>query len=260
VKCADFHELVEDYSEGMLDRELSAGIQLHLGECPECLALLERIQAEERLYREYGRKIASELKVNPVIWPQIRSALERASVIVPELPGALKARRRAGWWHPFWGEGAWRRQLAFSALLVVISVAGTLLVVRYQSHRNGSPVTQEVSVVPMAREGAQEAVRPTANLGAEDDARSLEAAMRALQRAERDYLEAIQILSDIVERRKPTLEARTVKELEENLRALDARIEATRKAYHSHPSDPYLAQHMLTAYRQKVELLQELAS
>ena len=96
--------------------------------------------------------------------------------------------------------------------------------------------------------------------GVQEESRSLEAAVRALQRAERDYIDAIQVLSDIVEKRKPTLEARLLKELEQNIRAADASIEATRRAYYSHPSDPYLAQRMLTAYRQKVELLQELVS
>jgi hypothetical protein len=90
--------------------------------------------------------------------------------------------------------------------------------------------------------------------------KGLEAAVRAIQRAEQEYLQAIQVLSAIVDQRKSTLQAGLVQEMERNLKSIDESIAATRQAYYSHPSDPYLAQYMLAAYSKKVELLQELAS
>jgi hypothetical protein len=260
VKCADFQELAEDYSEGSLDDELSAGMQLHLGECPDCLALLTRIQAEERLFRDYGKKVEGELEVSPEMWLRIRSTLEQAGVLLRESGGASRPDRRGRWWAPSAGWGGWPRQVAFSALLIFMSIAGTLLVLRYQGRHDRTAEVQPTGRLSVAGTGATETV-PALATGSDpgDGARSLEAAVRALQRAERDYLEAIQVLSEIVERRKPTLEARIVRELEKSLRSLDASIEAARKAYYLRPSDPYLAQYMLTAYRQKVELLQELA-
>jgi hypothetical protein len=260
VKCADFQEVVEDYSEGTLDHELSAAIQLHLGECQDCLALLARIQAEERLFRDYGKTVVGDLKISPEMWPQIRSTLEQAGVIQPTPDCTSQPGRRGRWWNPSSGWGAWPRQLVFSALLVVISIAGTLLVVRYQGHQNRTAEVQPMSRPPAVRTVVTETVSPVRSHGTGGDRRSLEAAVRALQRAERDYLEAIQVLNDIVEKRKPTLQPDLLKDLEKNLRAADASIEATRRAYYSHPSDPYLAQYMLSAYRQKIELLQELAS
>jgi anti-sigma factor RsiW len=253
--------LAEDYSEGSLDDELSAGVQLHLGECPECRTLLAHVQAEEELFRDYGRKVASELEVSPGMWPNIRATLERARVIRPEPHGASRSGRRVRWWVLSAGWRPWTRQLAFSALLVVISIACTLLVVSYQGRHDQSAEIQPVGELPAAGTGTTETASPSARSSdSGEDTRSLEAAVRALQRAERDYIEAIQVLSDIVEKRKPTLDARIVIELEKSLRAVDVSIEAARKAYYSHPSDPYLAQYLLTAYRQKVELLQELAS
>jgi hypothetical protein len=193
------------------------------------------------------------------MWPNIRATLERARVIRPEPHSASRSGRRVRWWALSAGWRPWTRQLAFSVLLVVVSIACTLLVVRYQGRHDQSAEVQAVGELPAA--GTTETASPSATSSdSGDDTRSLEAAVRALQRAERDYIEAIQVLSDIVEKRKPTLDARIVKELEKSLRAMDVSIEAARKAYYSHPSDPYLAQYMLTAYRQKVELLQELAS
>jgi hypothetical protein len=49
-------------------------------------------------------------------------------------------------------------------------------------------------------------------------------------------------------------------ELERNLKAIDENIEATRRAFREHPSDPEYALYMLAAYARKVDLLQEVAS
>jgi len=90
--------------------------------------------------------------------------------------------------------------------------------------------------------------------------KDLQSALLSIQRAEQEYIAAIQILGGIVDKRKATLDPSLAAELERNLKEIDERIASTRQAYHAHPADPELAYYMLTAYRKKVELLEELAS
>jgi len=86
------------------------------------------------------------------------------------------------------------------------------------------------------------------------------AALLAIHRAEREYQEAIRILTALAEERKASLEPELVKELDQNLRVIDQAIASTRKACEAHPNDPELALYMLWAYARKVELLQDLLS
>jgi anti-sigma factor RsiW len=125
--------------------------------------------------------------------------------------------------------GFWRQSL-LAAALIVLSVGATLLAVRYYEVR-----------------------KP-------ERASTLEQALQSIQNAEREYTDAIQILSQIVDRKKQTMDPQLIAELEANLKAIDENIAVARKAYHEHPADAELAHYMLAAYSRKVELLQELAS
>jgi hypothetical protein len=128
------------------------------------------------------------------------------------------------------------RQALFAAALIVISVSATLLVVRF----NGA--------------GRQETVVRN------ESPKGLEAALLSIQRAEREYIDAIRVLSDILEKQKKSMDPRVVAEVEINLKIIDESIAATRQAYHEHPTDPELAHYMLSAYSKKVEILQELTT
>jgi len=63
-----------------------------------------------------------------------------------------------------------------------------------------------------------------------------------------------------VDKQKETLGSGQRAQLERNLAVLDQAIARARQAYHAHPSDPELGFYMLAAYREKVELLEELAT
>jgi hypothetical protein len=81
-----------------------------------------------------------------------------------------------------------------------------------------------------------------------------------VQRAEQEYLRAIQQLSAVVEKQKSTLDPRVIADLQRNLKLIDEHIAATRNAYYAHPQDPELGLFMLAAYSRKVQLLQDLTS
>ena len=134
-----------------------------------------------------------------------------------------------------------RLRLALGACaLIILSVSATLVTVQYYHSRYASN-GERIST-------------------AQGGERNLAAALRSIQHAEQEYLDAIRVLSAIVDKRKASLEPSLLAEMEANLRAIDESIAATRKAYQAHPSDPELAQFMLAAYSRKVELLLDLAS
>ncbi len=241
MNCQDALRQMEDFRCGELDNGAVSELDLHLRSCPECARALDVTDSEDRAYEAYATELERNLEVPPQMWQKVRREI---SASAPEsgirrffsvLSGHLLPR------------SAFLRQAAFAAAIVVLSVATTLLTLHYYRGQGMERPGERAA-------GRAERPRTTGS------ANSLEAAIQSIQRAERDYINAIAMLSTIVDKRKPSLDPQVVAEVERNLRAIDASIQATRDAYHAHPSDPELAHYMLTAYEKKVELLLELAS
>jgi len=246
MKCEEALRRMEEYHDGELDSRTAAALEAHLKECPSCARAREGLNAESGIYEAYRQNLERELQVPTAMWPRVQAqaALARTqlsarllrplSLLLPNSPLA--------------------RQAIFAALLVIVSIAGTLTAVKL--FETGQEVSRSRPVSPIGGLAGMLERR----FGSPAENRSLESAMRSIRRAEQDYIEAIRLLSDIVDKRKPTLDPWLVAELEKNLKAIDESIAATRQAYLAHPSDPELALYMLAAYSKKVELLQELAS
>ena len=236
MKCDQVRKLIEDYYDEELDNLRKADVAAHLSGCQECRNELRVLEAESRVYEAYAAKTDLGLELPPQLSERV------AARVSAEGPGSVQNRRHlAGTW--LWGiipATPWVRQALAAVLLVAVSVSGTLLLVRHY------------------RAGERDDSRPV--FAGDSGDRSLESALKSIQGAEQDYLAAIRILTDIVEKQKPTLDPRTLAEVQANLKVIDEHIEATRRAYHEHPTNADLALYMLAAYSRKVELLQELAS
>ena len=233
MNCEKVLTLIEDYHYGELSGDLASQVASHLTSCTNCARELEALIQEEALLRSYSDSLERNLDVRPGMWQavQARQVPERARrsalpALIAYFEGWLPGSRLA-------------RYAIFAAVVACISVGGTLLTLRMLT-----PVSQE-------------RVSDTQYSSSRD---GLEAALHSVQRAETEYLEAIRILSAIVDKQKETLDAGQRAELERNLRVLDQAIVKARQAYHAHPSDPELGFYMLAAYREKVELLEELAT
>jgi hypothetical protein len=231
MKCEQVRELLEDYRCNELPARETAAVADHLSACRECARATRALDAEEQLYAQYKSDLDRQLEVPPSMWGRVRRALDEREHSRDNWLGAL---------FQYLPQSAVGRQALFAAALIVLSVGATLMAVRYYDDLRAGPGGI------LALGGTNE--------------RTLEAALQSIQRAEQDYLDAIRVLSDIVEKQKSTLDPRLVAELEANLKAIDKSIADTRRAYHEHPADAELAHYMLAAYSKKVELLQELAS
>jgi tetratricopeptide (TPR) repeat protein len=228
VKCAEALTLLEDYQFAELQDALAGEVASHLRSCAACSSAFETLEKERALYERYAETEASCLELSPGVWQGIEVRIEEAArnrVGAGSHLGSIL--RRAG-------AAVFVRRMAAAMLLVLVFAGGTLLTVR--TYRQGQ-------------------IR-TSGVGRD----SLQNALLAIHRAEREYQEAIRILSALAEERKASLEPELVKELDQNLRAIDQAIASTRKACEAHPNDPELALYMLWAYARKVELLQDLVS
>jgi hypothetical protein len=236
VKCEQVRKLIEDYHDEELDDLRKADVAAHLSGCQDCRNELRVLEAESRVYEAYAARTDLGLELPPQLSDRIAARVSAAGA------GSTQNRQhRAGTWlRAMFPATPWVRQALAAVLLVAVSVSGTLLLVRHY------------------RAGERGESGPV-SAGDPGD-RSLETALKSIQKAEQDYLAAIRILTDIVEKQKSTLDPKTLAEVQANLKLIDEHIEATRRAYHEHPSNADLALYMLAAYSRKVELLQDLAS
>jgi hypothetical protein len=238
MRCYRVRRFIEDYHYGELEDRQAAKVAAHLRACEGCRRVLALLEREARIYEAYEAKTESALDIVSEKWRGAIGTTE-GQIAAAKVRDARRceARRLSG----ILPASPWVRQALAAALLVAVSVSATLFIVERQRAKETAGMQQESVAVA----------------GSE---KSLEAALESIQRAEQEYLNAIQQLNAIVERQKPTLDPRSVAELQINLRMIDEYIAATRKAYYAHPTDADLALLMLAAYSRKVELLQDLTS
>ncbi len=235
MKCDEVARLIEDYHYGELEKSESAQVAAHLRDCASCRQLLAALEREARIFETYAARTERTLEISPVL---SRGVLADTSAATPEARHGGGAHWLSGWVPA----SSWARQAIAAMLLVAVSVTGTLLMVEHYRSREAL----------VSRQAAAQAGMP--------GEKGLEDALQSIQRAEQEYLKAIQQLNAIVEKQKPTLDPRIYAELQVNLRLIDEHIAATRNAYYSHPQDAELALYMLAAYSRKVALLQDLTS
>jgi len=236
VSCPDLSKL-EEYGYG----EACAEIEEHLRGCASCRELLAAMRGEEQLYTRYARSVRDQLEVPPLVWQRVRSR-------IAEPPPSRR-------WFGLHG-----RALGYAASFVVAAavVLGVVQTLRRTEEPRGAAVeprpapaaapirTREPVEAPPAQAAAP--LRPAAATPA-----------ASIQRAEQDYLKAIDLLRSALDERRARLDPAVRSSLDRNLSIVDESIAATRKVYLAHPSDVELAEYLLAAYARKIEVLQDVA-
>jgi hypothetical protein len=240
VECPQVEKLME-YNDGELSQTQALEIDAHLAACIGCSRLLASLRREDKIYEEFGKDLSNFLEISPSMWDGIRNNLNAGTYVKSPsarraFPGLLSV------FSNILPCSTMARQILFASMLVIISVGATLLVLR--RHDGREPIKAEWKE-PRPAAGSQK--------------RDLQSALLSIERAEREYIQAIQTLSGMVDERKASLDPGLVAELDRNLKTMDEAIASAQKVYHAHPADLDLAQYMLRAYQKKVELLQDLA-
>ena len=237
MSCYYFRKRIAEYQGGELEERQAAALEAHLRSCAACRRELDLLESEASVYEAYGTKVESALDPSPEICER---AMERAEAQPRQARNEDRPAGRAWGFGAFPPVSSWARQALAAAILVAVSITATLLTVDHYR--------------------AKEAAVPPQAVIKSSGEKSLDAALRSIQRAEQEYLDAIRVLSAIVEKEKATIDPRMLAEFQRNLKMIDEHIAAARSAYYAYPSDPELAFYMLAAYSRKVELLQDLAS
>ena len=237
MSCYRFRNRIAEYQDGELEERQAAAMEEHLRSCATCRRELAQLESEARVYEAYAARVESALDPSPEVCER---AMERAAAQPRPARDEGRPAGRAWGFGAFLPVSSWARQALAAAILVALSVTATLLMVdRYRPDEAAVPARAEIN---------------------SSGEKSLDAALRSIQRAEQDYLDAIRVLTAIVEKQKATINPGTLAEYQRNLKMLDEHIAAARSAYYAYPSDPELAFYMLAAYSRKVEMLQDLAS
>jgi hypothetical protein len=234
VKCEDVLPRLEDCSDAELESAVSVGIREHLLACRTCSEAYAELEREQGLYRSYATALNHDLNAGPEMWQEIQAAISPKRMPAPFHRWSLLEK-----FESLLPAGRFARYALFATAVACVSISGTLLALRLLAPRPEISVGMTASPFPQ---------------------NSLESALHSVQRAELEYVQAIGLLSEIVERQKGMLEPAKRAEMEKHLKSLDEEIIRARQAFHSHPLDTELGIYMLTAYREKVELLQELAT
>ena len=297
MKGDDFSGLLEDYHYGELDDVTAARLMGHLRSCTDCSSALAELEQENQIYQAYADSMERDLDITPAMWEGVRVRLNEAPSITSAQPGLL-SRFGQSLSGVFAGFSPAMRQVAFAAVIVVISVSGTLLVVRMMGNKHESPVSGNLQPVPTPSPETPKQNAPTTNptVAKNEPTKPTEAAApkkqtqilndgarvqnavatnegprstadpsqialeQRIQKLRKEYVEAIDMLSASVNKRKSKLDPKLLAVFNRNLNIVNETIAATRKAYTANPKDTELAQYMLTAYAKKVELLQEIDS
>src|SRR6185369_12458855 len=130
----NFSGMLEDYHYGELDDVTAARLMAHLRGCDNCRTALHELERENQVYQAYADSIERDLDVTPAMWESVRARITDTVPNVSAQPGWL-TRLGQSLSSVFAGTSPAMRQVAFAAVRVVISVAGTLLVVRMMADK-----------------------------------------------------------------------------------------------------------------------------
>ncbi len=273
MNCDRIQERLEEYFDGELVGAECRTVEAHLAGCEACAAMLEGLEAESAIYSRYDRGFEPGREM----WGAVLSRIEREGVQRASLGSRVRE-----WFDRAGALLAPGRLVPLGAgvlaLLVTASVAFVLL--RNQPQQvatNGAspePTAPAIATGPSVelpdnvdprvappqpvvdpnheRKTTLSTVRRHGTKGGATSAPILPAKLAAV---ERDYLKAIAVLTKDVTRIGPGLDPQVRKPLAD----IDQNIVTARQAVHKNPDDPVAVLNMISAYDEKVEVLQTLA-
>ena len=264
MTCELVQRELEDFLYGELPAPQAGEVRAHLAVCVACQEAWMRLEAEDAAFALFSEQAAIE--PSGEMWMAIRERISHE-------PVPARHTVQAGCWISHWwsrsGEGLslvvlW--QGAFALLLIMLSVLGTLYVVRRGGAREVATVLPSppalVSAMAAPTPGIAPAMRvsPRAVRRLNDDDLSDEELIRQqIARAEREYQDAVRLLDQAIARRRDSLDPALMQQYESSLALIDSSIRQSRAALRGDANDPRAGQFLLAAYARKVELMRDIA-
>jgi len=271
MNCEAFDAALPDYLEGTLDDSRRASAERHLSECVRCASLLRDI---ENISKEAGTM--PDLVPSRDLWQGIE-----ARIAAPVIPLAARPERQRRF-APAW--------MGIAAAALIVSTAGItyMLTARSLKPTAGSTVAQVTPIrnQPQTTPDTDSGVTPGATAPSPVDVGGpstqpgatsrvvtgaaptrqggIPARLASQSTADREhsdlvYGKEIQMLQNIVSRRRDQLDSSTVAIIERNLQIIDAAIAQSRAALARDPASHMLDQQLTHALDKKVELLRTAA-
>jgi anti-sigma factor RsiW len=271
MTCDEFDTALPDYLEGTLDDSRRAAAERHLSECVRCASLLRDI---ENIQKEAGT--LPDMAPSRDLWQGIEARI--AAPVIPLAARPERQRRLA----PAW--------MGVAAAALIASTAGITYILTANSLRSATSVVAQVtpptsppqsnsgpetgapavstapSPVDIRGAGTQPDLAPslrpqTTSSSRQGGATARLASQTTSDRAHSDlvYGREIEMLQNIVSRRRVQLDSSTVAIIERNLRIIDAAIAQSRAALAEDPASRMLDEQLTHSLDKKVELLRTAA-
>ncbi|HZF37950.1 MAG TPA: hypothetical protein VE715_03935 [Blastocatellia bacterium] len=292
MNCEHCKNELEDFLYGELGEARAVEMRAHLGNCAFCAALRDEIDRENEIFGQFYEQTSIEPAAE--MWEAIRARINSESRGRTQIEGSasspalgtrefswlerLRARASKGLLAP-----ATLRQAAFAALLVVLSVAGTMIYLKLGGNgvdkladKGGktdpgpappSPSPSIAVAVAKSNKGAPtpKGARPQVNHATpprqpiNQELADQELVNRQIARAEREYQKAIRLLDQAIAKQRDRLDPALIKQYESSLALIDDSINVSRRALRERPDDPTAGQFLLAAYAKKLDLMQDIA-
>jgi hypothetical protein len=220
--CRQVEPLLDELVDDTLDEPRARAARAHLRECPGCAAAFEASKALATSAQTLG-----SLDPPGELWKHISQRLDTAELEAERRP------RLWWWWH------AWRRTLLASggALAAAAITLGVWLT--------------SVERAPLGPTLAELLEPPVSADALYDEA------VAEVNRAERDYLRAIEELREVAAEERRDWSPEAARAFDENLAAIDAAIQRQAEAFGRAPGDVAALDNLHAMYRKKIDFLQE---
>lgn len=221
MKCSKARRLINDYIDNNLDAKKSSALKQHLEHCPGCQMFLEE-------FKEIIQNAQSLESLSPSseTWLKIKARLKWAAP-------ALQAPRlqRQAWFSSLFSPPKLKYALVSSFILLALMTGMLIVGVRYWGGKGA--------------------------LWRVDRHRYT---LSKLEEAERHYQLAIKALDEAVSSEEEYIDPQVAEVFQKNLEMIDSSITACRKAVLHEPGNIEVRNYLLAAYREKVDLLDEIIS
>lgn len=276
MKCEECQFLVEGYFDGELDQATGALVATHIESCLPCNSEFEQLALEHQTYSSYERGLSAF----PDLWVQVRDRITDQQVKTTTSSVSGPERLKLAFSNLF----VPRFSVPVSVAVLLFGIVSTVAVMKYldrkqpagpiasvpqpqspektSTRENNGPEVPKGKATEDLPDDLNQAPKPLEQrrAGVSTAARRESTPSQLVRDAEKNYLNAIALLTRDVAKRPSQLDPETRAKLDEALVSIDRTITATRKAVRKDPTDPLVVQYMLTAYAKKVDVLKEMTT